>query len=410
MCYGTVADRINVKVFENFDELAPMQQEWDSFVESAGGEIFLTYDWCRIWWKYYGKNRILKVFMFRDNGILVGIIPLFFEKLRFGPLTVRAAKIVGSDFTLTQFSPPLAEGYTLQVIKRVSELISKDNCDIIHIGPIAGLYSHCDELKESLTESFGNYYSVQLKNKDVQTYFKLADDWDAQLAGLSKKERSHIKQSYKYAAKLSTDNNNGIISSFSDDGDLEKTFNEFVQMHQSQWSKLGNAGHFGDWPKSRGFHYEIARAQLQKGRLRLLKVSIGEQDLGYEYGYKFGDTYCWFLNARQEIEGAPAGLSFGKVMFSEFMKRALSEKVRYIDGLVGKYEYKLQLGGQLFQIKNIYIIPRKITSRLRVFLLRLCARLLNVCYYKIWYCRIAPRLPYKKKGLWEVFIKLKSFS
>ena len=190
-------DVVQAEIYHNFERLEGIQQEWDEFVESVGCEIFLTYDWCRIWWKYYGKNRDLRIFIFRSDNKLVGIIPLFFEKLWLGPVFVRAAKIVGSDFTLSQFSVPLDNGYMPAVIEKFSELISKDRWDIIHIGPIAGLYNHFDDLTNTINEFFGVFHSVLVEDKNVQTYFQLAENWEKQLAILKKGERWDIKRSYK---------------------------------------------------------------------------------------------------------------------------------------------------------------------------------------------------------------------
>jgi len=69
---------IVVEVYDNFEDLLDMQPSWDSFMEEMNAEIFLTYDWCRLWWKYYGKKRDLKVFVFKQNDNISGILPLFF--------------------------------------------------------------------------------------------------------------------------------------------------------------------------------------------------------------------------------------------------------------------------------------------------------------------------------------------
>jgi CelD/BcsL family acetyltransferase involved in cellulose biosynthesis len=397
-------EAVEMSCYNSFEQAGFMKDQWDSFVEAICGDIFLTYDWCRIWWKFYGKNRDLKVFIFRNNGKLVGIIPLFFERIRLGPVSVRAAKIVGSDFTLAQFSLPLADGYIRPAVKKLYELISKDTCDIIHIGPVAGLYSRCDELKNSLTEFFGNSHYVLLENKNVQTYFEIANDWESQLSGISKAERKHIKQSYKHLSESSR----VITSNYANSDDFEKIFNEFVKTHQSHWNKLGKAGHFEDWPDARDFHLEMAKTQLQKGRLKLLKVTAGQRCLGYEYSYKLGDIYFAILSARPE-ENKAGKLSLGKIIFGEFVKKSMHEKIKYIDSMQGKYEHKLRLGGKLFHIKSIYVMPRKNSAKLRVYLFRLCARLLNLYYYKLWYCRIAPKLSLARKPLWKTWIRTNAF-
>ena len=60
-------EAVTVGVYDSFESLASMAGQWDNFVESVGGEIFLSYDWCRVWWKYYSKNRELKVLVFRSG-------------------------------------------------------------------------------------------------------------------------------------------------------------------------------------------------------------------------------------------------------------------------------------------------------------------------------------------------------
>ena len=395
---------ISCEVFTSFESLEGMQEEWDHFVESVGGEIFLTYDWCRIWWKYYGEKRDLKVFIFRDNKMLVGIIPIFFEKIRLGPIPVKAAKIVGSDFTLTQFSPPLADGYIRPAVKKFYELVSKDNCDIIHIGPIAGLYDHCNELKNILTEFFGNSHFILIENNNVQTYFQLADDWEGQLAGFSKNARKNIKHHYGMLNEVMKSEAGNLNSHFATNKDFDEAFEDFVQMHQLHWQMLGKAGHFGDWPDSFGFHRELAKTQLKYDRLCFLVCTWGHNFIGYEYGYILGNKYFAFLNSRSNSEKL-ANVGLGTVIFAEVVKKALDKKLRYIDAMRGKYEHKLRLGGKLFPIKSIYVIPRKISVRLRVYLFRLCARLLNLCYYRIWFGRLAPKLPFKRRPLWKIWIR-----
>ncbi len=396
---------INVKVYDNFEELEAIQQEWDNFVELVGSEIFLTYDWCRIWWKYYGKNRQLKVFIFRSDNKLVGIIPLFFEKIWLRPIYMRVLKIVGSDFTLAQFSMPIPKKYITGVIQKFFELISEDDWDILHIGHIAGLYKHYDDLKNAFQESFGYSCRVLSENKRVQTYFRLADDWVKQLASLKKGERWDIRRSYKALCSNTT----GVISTFALVDNFERTFEDFVDMHQSYWRSLGKLGHFGDWPAAHKFHHEVAAAQLRHNRLRLLEVKCGTRCLGYEYNYKSGDRYFEFLNARSSSKEL-AKISVGRVVFSEQVKKALDEGVRCIDSMQGKYEHKLRLGGKLFPVRSTFIYPLRLGILTRVFIFRALARLLDVCYYKIWFCRIAPKLPFKRKALWKIWIRTHAFT
>lgn len=402
--HHAVSHKIQVDVFESFDELAQMQQEWDDFVESVGSEIFLTYDWCRIWWKYYGNNRDLRVFVFRSNKELVGIIPLFFEKIWLGPVFVRAVKIVCSDSTIAQYSLPIRDRLMRHVFQKLSESLSEHKWDIMHIGPIAGLYEHYDDLKDACEELLGYSYLVVSKNRSIQTYFQLADDWEKQLASIKKGERWDIRRSYKALCPDAT----ALVSTFASEKNFEELFKGFVDMHQSYWQSLGQLGHFGDWPTACEFHHEIAAVQLKQNRLRLLEVKSGMHCVGYEYDYKFGDRYFEFLNARSRSKRF-AKISVGRVVFSEQVKKALNEGVRCIDSMQGKYEHKLRLGGKLFPVRNLYISPKKLSVLVRVSIFHALSWLLNFCYYRIWFCRMAPKLPFKRKALWKRWIQSRMF-
>lgn len=395
---------ITCSVYSSFEDLQGMQEEWDSFVETVSGDIFLTFDWCRIWWKYYGRNRELRIFVFRSNGDLVGIIPLFFETIWLGPVFVRAAKIVGSDCTLAQFSLPICKRYISETIRVFLEALSKYTWDIIQIGPIAGLYEHYDLLKRLFMEDEELSYRVHERDVGVQTYFKLEKDWDSHLSTLSKNGRRSVKRNYKALYQSLEKKESVIETRCADPDDFETIFAGFVDMHQSHWQNLRKAGHFVDWPKSYEYHKEVAENQMKHGRLRMMVSKCGGYPLGYEYGYRFGNRYYAFLNSRIDSSDMKK-VSFGIPMFCEQAKMAIDEDVEYIDAMRGKYDYKMRLGGKLFPIRNIYLIASRLLTVIRVSTFWAMARLLNLLYYKIWFCRLAPKLPFKRRPLWKIWIR-----
>ena len=400
---------VSVKVFNNFEDLTSIQREWDDFIEAVGGEIFLTFDWCRIWWKYYGKNRKLRVFVFRSNNKLVGIIPLFLERIWLGPIFVRAVKIVGSDFTLAQFSFPIHNKYIKEVVQKFFESLPKDKWDILHIGPIAGQYKHYDALKSVCDELLGHSYHVYTKIKGVQTYFELASNWDVQLSSLRKNEKGNVRRNYNLIRRLGSNESIELETCFATRANLTEFFDEFVGMHETYWNTLGKLGHFKDWPYAEEFHRELSLTHLQLGRLRLLKVSLGSNCLGYQYHYKFGDKYLHYLDSRAELP-LLKGVSWGRITFCEQVKKAIGEQVMFIDSMRGKYEHKLRLGGRLSKIRSIYVTPRNTLVWCRVRFFGICARLLNLCYYKIWYSRLITKLPLRCRPLWKMWLRTNGLS
>ncbi|UCC98844.1 MAG: GNAT family N-acetyltransferase [Phycisphaerales bacterium] len=395
------AETLQVEAYDDFESLRGIQQKWDQFVESADGGIFLTYDWCRIWWDYYGRDRDLKVFLFHNNDELVGIIPLFFEEIRLGPILVRVGKIVGSDFTPSQFSLPLAKDHLMLVVQAFSRSVCKYKWDILLIGPLAGLYESSKEVAFLCAEAFGEGYSVKSKTVAEQTYFPLAGSWEEQVYALSKNQRNKFRKNDRVIRRETKQ----LASRLARSEDFSEIFQSFVEMHQSRWLMTGRRGHFGDWPCSYEFHRDAAASQLKCGRLRLLEVKLGDSPLGYKYGYRFGNKHYAFLDARSVSESR-GHLDVGRVLFAEQIRNILKENgVEYLDSMRGRYEHKLQLGGVLFQIRSIYVCPKKLPLLIRVSVFRALAWLLNLCYYRIWYCRLAPRLPFKHRPLWKIWIR-----
>jgi CelD/BcsL family acetyltransferase involved in cellulose biosynthesis len=405
----TIRD-VDVLVFDSFEELAPMREEWDEFVESLGGEIFLTYDWCRVWWKYYGQNRDLRVFIFRQDNDLVGLVPLFIEKIYLGPVFVKAVKLVGSDFTKAQFSLPITTDHIKCVMKKLLGILNEDRPDVVHIGPIAGLYNHYEKLLESLSGPLDGFYDTWSGEKMAHhTYFLLAGTWEEQLAGLSRNERKKIKRRCKALAKILQNEHEDLISSFAAIENVDDMFDNFVNMHRQHWQKLGKSGHFGDWPDAFEFHKEMAKTQLEHNRLRLMMSRCGRQCLGYEYAYRFGDKYFAFLNARTDYNEL-SNLNIGTILFAEQVKKAINENVRYIDDMPGRYQYKVELGCKLFPVRDIYVFNKKFIPWVRVLLFRVFSTVLNLCYYKIWFIKIAPRLSMNRGKLWKIWIRSNMFA
>jgi len=322
-----------------------------------------------------------------------------------GKLPVKAVRLVDSDHVLSHFSLPLLSDYIEEVIKGLADFLRKEKWDILHLGPIAGLYEHHVELREALEKSFHGSCSVLEEDGGIQTYYKLASTWKEQFSGLKKQERKRIRRSYR---KI---NSGGLTltSELTSAVNLDEKFREFVHTHQRFWRYMGRGGHFGDWPDSYEFHHEVARVQLERDRLKLLEIRLSDNCYAYKYGYRFGKRHFEVLPGRSQSKSL-SHINLGRISFAEQAKNAIQDGVRYIDSMRGRYEYKLKLGGELFRMSNIYVIPKRIFSMIRVMAFRVLARLLNLCYYRIWFLKITPKLPLRPRPLWRIWIRTNTFS
>src|SRR5262245_60509659 len=58
---ATSPGSLSCTVYETFDGLDHLRAAWDEVVLRTSGSIYMTYDWVRLWWKFYGGSAKLKL-------------------------------------------------------------------------------------------------------------------------------------------------------------------------------------------------------------------------------------------------------------------------------------------------------------------------------------------------------------
>lgn len=391
---------ISVDVQTNFDACRGLEKAWDAFVEAVSGDIFLTYDWCRIWWKYYGQGRSLRVYVFRDGDRWVGLMPMFLERVSIGPVSIRRAKLVGSDSAFGQFRLAIEPEALGPVLQALLKDLGRFSCEQIVLGPVAGRYEQYPELIEQLRPLCGGTYKLRTKEDIPQVYFPLGESHEAWLGRFTASQRTNIRREYRMLERQGID--------FAFEAAAEETweamFDDFLALHQACWNARGKLGHFGDWPQSERFQREMARTQLARGRLRLFRVRCSDGSRAYSINYRGGDMYFGLLLAR--TREAPKGVSLGRLLYSETVRQATAESVGWIDAMRGSYDYKVEMGGEYYPMRLIFLDRRGLGSAVRLGLFRAAARVFNFLYRRIWYYHLAVRLPiHRRKGLWRSWIR-----
>ena len=400
--YAVSGKPIQRATYSSFEDIPLSPAEWDDFVASAGGNFFSTFDWCTVWWRHYGKNRKLKIHIYHAGGDIVGIIPLFSERIWLFPTYLDVVKLVGSDHAITHFSLPIREDFIGDVISDLFPELIGEKHDMVWLGPISGLFRHIELIKDNFASPSQGGYATQVRNSGEQTYYHLADTWEEQMLKISKSDAKDLTYSVRRLLKMSKSPTDGIVTEYIDSDSFAGCFQEFVDMHQLNWEKQGMLGHFGDWPGSMDFHKDLAVSQLAKGRLRLLRIRFDGHTLGYSYEYLFDGTSYEVLISRSEEE-CFSKLSIGKINHSEKMKRDIANKTFQIDSMRGYYDYKIKFGGTAYMTKSIFVESRRFASGIRIWIFRKMSRIIHLGYYRVWFCTLAAHYPFPRSplsGLW----------
>ena len=97
-------------VVDSFEAAGMDAAEWNRAVERLGRPVYMTWHWLRIWWQFYGQRDSLRIFVFREGGDIVGLLPFYVSQLGLSPLSVQVARLVGANIPPKVFDPPWPEG------------------------------------------------------------------------------------------------------------------------------------------------------------------------------------------------------------------------------------------------------------------------------------------------------------
>lgn len=165
----------------------------------------------------------------------------------------------------------------------------------------------------------------------------IGGDLDKLLAPLSRNRRWQIRRSFK---------------AFQEDGDLQLMtpanceealtyFDELGIFHTKRWNSVGVAGSFAN-PIWVNFHKGVIKEGFDRGEIQLLKVSAGNNAIGYVYSFIWrGTAYMLQTGFAQEDDNVRRS---GFVSHCLAMQYNSTHGVDVYDYMCGDAEYKKVLG------------------------------------------------------------------
>jgi CelD/BcsL family acetyltransferase involved in cellulose biosynthesis len=395
------AAELTVTVLDSFDAGSVAREEWDNLVQDLGGNIYVTYDWCRIWWRHYGENRRLRIYVLRRGRRLVGVAPMFIERVRLGPVSLKIGKRVGADFALTIFALPLAPNCAdIAYAELITRLIVSEKCDAVWFGLMPGNDTTANNLREACCELQELVTVARDAPAGPHTLFHLPDSFDAYLAGLDKRQRQNYRRDTNLLSRTFKVESDVV----KDPLQAQEVFADFKSAHDRQWQAEGKLGHFGDWPRSDLFNADLTNELSRLGRFRMVRIVADGRVVAWQYAFVFGDCCFWRLPARV-AENELARFGLGRLGLIQLIEAMIAEGVHRIEAGVGRYDYKRQLGGQVLELRSVLVVKKHVWAVLRARLFLQLSDFLQLVYYRVWFVRLAPRLRLCRRPLWRTWIR-----
>ncbi len=313
---------------EAFDTLAG---EWNATLQrSSSNTLFLTNEWQKTWWQYLGDGD-LRVLALRQDGVLAGIAPLFFEENALGGVEVA---LVGckevSDYLDFIFVTGCEEACFRAVIDylkggQAPAWHTLGLCNILESSPTLSLF------KDMLA---GEGWNPVATFEDVCPIVTLPATFDAYLAMLDGKERRELQRKLRRASE------DVAITFATDKAALNKDMADFLSlMKASMVSKTAFMT-----PRMERFFHAAAHAMLDAGWLQLSFLEVEGQRAATYLNFVYDNAVLVYNSGLDPQKFAY--LSPGQVLVARLIEKAIHDKCRAFDFLQGNEEYKYKLGGQ----------------------------------------------------------------
>jgi CelD/BcsL family acetyltransferase involved in cellulose biosynthesis len=393
------AERVTVRRYTRFADVEPLRAEWDALAESVGADLFSSFDWCSTWWRHFGDNRQLEIYIARRGGGLVGCVPLYRETLSYGVWRLFAVRLVGSGDAGTRCHLPVRADVLDEVLREVCcQIDSGGSWDVIHFGDIPSNSFDGPAVAWSLGSIFPMAKIVFRSGHCPTSTYELPGTFDEYLQLLSAKERSSIRRTQR---RIKEDHQGEIVPTC--ETSLDEVFARFLHQHEAWWGKKGQLGFFRTWPGLIDYHLDFSRIQARHGRLHLLCLQTKDAPIAYYYGHRFGKRIHAFSGARS-CDPRWDALAPGKQLHFEMVRRAIESGVTHIDSMDGYYQYKELWGASYHKLQSVTVLSEKISSCLarRDFLL---AWRMHHLWNRIWFWHAAPWLRQKFPQLRSTWLR-----
>src|SRR3954469_15641484 len=289
-----LSNGLTCRVLRSFADLDHLRIAWDEACLKARGSVYMTYDWLRVWWQFYGEGAELRLFVFFAGQNIEAIAPLYIATLGWG-VRFRVARLVGSNVPPKVFDPPVPEWCATKVMGQVlDQLFKEDAVDLLSLGPISELQPVVKHVNASCSER-AHLVTAPEVVKGVYTVFQVPATMDDYYTSLSKNERKNRR---KYELRLLKKEFETQVQMESNPEKVADEFERFAVQHAEQWAAEGKTGHFGAWPRALDYNRALVKAQGQAGRLRFIRILANGTVIANQYTFVFGNRYFWELPSR----------------------------------------------------------------------------------------------------------------
>mgnify|MGYP001168071453 CR=1 FL=1 len=329
---------MNIRWISKIEEFESVRDEWDDALKRSGADNpFLLSDLIISWWKFFGINKRLHIFVLYANGFIKGGIPLYCKEIKpnlrikgfshRGP-KLRSLQHIGDDYAnITEpFYIPNSELFMEKFLYGLSVLPKWDYCQLNRTK------TNCFKIRSS-TLIKGREVTVLKRKTNTNPVILIKQNAEGYLKRRGKKLRQNVRYYKRKAEKYGpvSLNRSNDLSEMLSLFDKHVSFSINSRKDRNKSIYLDNR------------HYETTKSIIKsfgsKGLLDVHELRFGNETAAISFGYRFGVGYKYIFPS---FNPKFSHLSPGSTLIHELLENAYQRGDPYFDMYSGNVFYKDQ--------------------------------------------------------------------
>lgn len=304
---------------EGFDALEP---SWSKLLkECPDRSIFLTPQWLKTWWRYFGQGQPLLLAV-RREGQLVGVAPL----MRAG----NGLSLLGSPDVCDYSDIVAGREHQHEVCRAVLDYLQAREWDSLQLFSLPQDSTVLGCLVPLARE---RSLRVNIEQEEVCPRLELPATIDGYFSLLGRKDRHELRRKMRRLAAEQPE-----YSTVTDGDGVDDHMRQFCQIFQESQERKSAflTARMSD------FFLGAARAMAGIGALRLMFMKIGGRTASAVLGFDYEDTFYLYNSG---YDKSYSHLSVGLLLKARSIEESIRAGKRVYDFLRGNEAYKYDLGG-----------------------------------------------------------------
>jgi CelD/BcsL family acetyltransferase involved in cellulose biosynthesis len=341
-------ENVSVSVITEPRQWLALKSEWTTLLSNSNdSNVFQSFDYLWLWWKFYGIWNDLRIVVIRRGDSVIGVVPMMTEYFDVYGRTVRKLMFISAPMEMSR--PKLIFGHDdadcMPAFFAYLEN-AENEWDIIDIDEqIHG--TQTDSIRKELESR--NYLVAE--SETLCPYIEIETDWQTFIAGRSKKMRSNINRLRRRLSEL------GEVNTRLENRwpQLDEAMDAYCEIENRSW-KVKKSLNIASDKEDYFFYFGVAEAFGRNGDFELRILECDGKPIASTFGIRTNGVFQSLKIAHDQDYDR---YSPGTVLESYELESLFDSGVKLYEFMGSFLANKLRWTSTVHATSNIHIYQRQ---------------------------------------------------